>query len=104
MFGWFKKSAPPVIEEDPQASAPETETITIREYLHSLGSLDTSALAEKGRGNWSECPVDSSNGQAMVTVIDACQALVDLCPDLSEGERWEIWFQVGRQLEAFYFD
>ena len=40
----------------------------------------------------------------MVTVIDACKALVDLCPDLSEGERWEIWFQVGRQLEVLYFD
>jgi hypothetical protein len=69
-----------------------------------LGSRDASALAEKGRGNWSECPVESPRGQAMVEVIDACKALIDLCPDLSEEEGWEIWFQIERQLEIFYFD
>jgi hypothetical protein len=106
MFGWFKKSElPPVAVEDPQEEAPESEapsSLTIREYLHSLGSLDASALAEKGRGHWSECPVDSPCGQAMVAVIDACQALIDLLPDLSEAESWEIWFQIERQLEIFY--
>lgn len=112
MFGWFKKSeAPSVsIEEDPQEFIPEPEApeveevLTISEYLHSLGLPDASALAEKGRGNWSECPIESASGQAMVMIIDACKALIDLCPDLSEDESWEIWFQIERQLEIFYFD
>jgi len=112
MFGWFKKSAPVSIEEGPSELAPapapdppEVEAIvTIREYLHSLGSRDASALAEKGKGNWAECPAESPAGLGMIEIIDACKALVDLCPDLSENESWEIWFQIERQLEFLYFD